>query len=56
VLSPGDNLPDGSLELVEVIMALEEAFDIEIPDADAERIHTVQDAIDYVRRKKGNVN
>jgi acyl carrier protein len=56
VLSPGDNLPDGSLEIVEVIMALEGAFDLEIPDTDAEKMRTVQDAIDYVRRKKGNLN
>jgi len=37
VLLPGDNLPEGSLERVEVIMALEEAFDIEIPDGEAKR-------------------
>ena len=53
MLQPGDNLPEGSLESVEVIMALEEAFDIEIPDEDAKRLRTMQDAIDYVRRKKG---
>jgi len=37
-------------------MALEEALDIEIPDEDAEKIRNVQDAIDYFRRKKGNLN
>jgi len=37
-------------------MALEEAFDIEIPDEDAEKMRTVQDAIDYIRRKKGDLN
>jgi acyl carrier protein len=36
------------LDLVELIMAMEEGFDIEIPDEDAEKISTVQDAIDYV--------
>lgn len=56
MLSPGDNLLDGSLEIVEVIMALEEALDLEIPGTDAEKMRTVQDAIDYVRRKKGNLN
>ena len=56
MLLPGDNLPDGSLEIVEVIPALEQAFDIEIPDEDAEKIRTVHDAVDYVRRKKGDLN
>jgi acyl carrier protein len=37
-------------------MALEEAFDIEIHDDDAEKIRTVQDAVDYIRRKKGDLN
>ena len=53
MLQPGDNLPDGSLERVEVIMALEKAFGIAIPDEDAKRLRTMQDAIDYMRRKKG---
>ena len=52
----GHNFPDDSLDHVELVMALEEAFDIEIPDEDAERIRTLQDAIDYVRRKKGDLN
>jgi acyl carrier protein len=56
VLSPGEKLPEGSLEIVEVIMALEQAFDIQIPDEDAEKIRTVQDAVDYIRRKKGDLN
>ena len=43
--------PD-SLDLVELIMAMEEGFDIEIPDEDAEGISTVQDAIDYVKKKQ----
>ena len=43
-----DDLGADSLDLVELIMAMEEEFDIEIPDEDAEKIVTVQDAIDYV--------
>ncbi len=43
-----DDLGADSLDLVELIMAMEEGFDIEIPDEDAEKISTVQDAIDYV--------
>jgi acyl carrier protein len=38
-----------SLDLVELIMALEEEFDIEIPDEDAEKLQTVGDAVDYIR-------
>ncbi|MFI5110805.1 MAG: acyl carrier protein, partial [Terriglobales bacterium] len=37
-----------SLDTVELVMAFEEAFDIEIPDEDAEKIRTVQDAIEYI--------
>ncbi|RWX52445.1 acyl carrier protein [Candidatus Electrothrix marina] len=43
-----DDLGADSLDLVELIMAMEEEFDVEIPDEDAEKIATVQDAIDYV--------
>ena len=43
-----DDLGADSLDTVELVMALEEAFDIEIPDEDAEKIRTVQDAIDYI--------
>lgn len=43
-----DDLGADSLDLVELIMAMEEKFDIEIPDEDAEKITTVKDAIDYV--------
>ena len=46
-----DDLGADSLDLVELIMAMEEAYDIEIPDEDAESIVTVQDAIDYVNKK-----
>ena len=43
-----DDLGADSLDTVELVMALEENFDIEIPDEDAEKIRTVQDAIDYI--------
>jgi acyl carrier protein len=43
-----DDLGADSLDQVELVMALEEAFDLEISDADAEKIRTVQDAIDYI--------
>ena len=45
-----DGLGADSLDRVELIMAFEETFDIEIPDEDAEKISTVQDAIDYVQK------
>jgi acyl carrier protein len=43
-----DDLGADSLDLVEMIMALEEEFGVEIPDEDAEKIVTVQDAISYI--------
>src|SRR5438128_12233515 len=43
-----DDLGADSLDTVELVMALEEAFDIEIPDEDAEKIRTVKDAVDYI--------
>ena len=45
-----DDLGADSLDRVELIMAFEEAFDIEIPDQQAEKIATVQDAIDYIEK------
>jgi acyl carrier protein len=42
-----------SLDTVELVMAFEEAFDIEIPDEDAEHITTVEEAIDYIKKKQG---
>lgn len=45
-----DDLGADSLDTVELIMALEEEFEAEIPDEDAEKIVTVQNAIDYVRK------
>ncbi len=44
-----DDLGADSLDTVELVMALEESFDIEIPDEDAEKILTVQQAIDYIQ-------
>ncbi len=43
-----DDLGADSLDQVELVMALEEEFDIEIPDEDAEKIATVQNAVDYI--------
>lgn len=43
-----DDLGADSLDVVELVMAFEEEFDIEIPDEDAESIQTVQNAVDYI--------
>jgi acyl carrier protein len=43
-----DDLGADSLDTVELVMAFEEAFDVEIPDEDAEKIRTVKDAVDYI--------
>jgi len=43
-----DDLGADSLDTVELVMAFEEAFGIEIPDEDAEKIRTVKDAVDYI--------
>jgi len=45
-----DDLGADSLDIVELVMAFEEAFDMEIPDEDAEKIRTVQDAMDYISK------
>lgn len=47
-----DDLNADSLDVVELIMALEEEFDIEIPDEDAEKIKTVGDAVEYIKEKQ----
>ena len=47
-----DDLGADSLDQVELIMAMEEEFEVSIPDEDAEKIATVQDAIDYVNKAK----
>ena len=44
-----DDLGADSLDIVELIMALEEEFDIEIPDADAEKVVTVNDVVEYIK-------
>lgn len=44
-----DDLGADSLDTVELVMALEEEFDVEIPDEDAEKITTVRDAISYLK-------
>ncbi len=44
-----DDLGADSLDIVELIMALEEEFDIEIPDSEAEKISTVADAVGYIK-------
>lgn len=48
-----DDLGADSLDTVEVVMALEEEFGIEIPDEDAEKITTVGEAIKYIEEKAG---
>ncbi len=49
-----DDLGADSLDTVELVMALEEEFGIEIPDEDAEKIQTVGDAIRYIEDKSGS--
>jgi acyl carrier protein len=46
-----DDLGADSLDLVELVMAFEEEFEIEIPDEAAEKILTVQDAVDYINKQ-----
>ncbi|WP_126454912.1 acyl carrier protein [Sulfuriflexus mobilis] len=48
-----DDLGADSLDTVELVMALEEEFETEIPDEDAEKITTVQQAVDYVNANQG---
>lgn len=48
-----EDLGADSLDTVEMVMALEEAFNIEIPDDDAQKILKVKDAIDYIKSKSG---
>jgi acyl carrier protein len=47
-----EDLGADSLDVVELVMQFEEAFDMEIPDEDAEKIKTVKDAIDYIEKKE----
>jgi acyl carrier protein len=46
-----DDLGADSLDIVELVMTLEETFDIEIPDDDAEKMQTISDAIDYLKER-----
>jgi acyl carrier protein len=48
-----DDLGADSLEIVELVMGLEDKFGVTIADEDAEKIRTVQDAVDYITAKKG---
>ena len=48
-----DDLGADSLDIVELIMGIEEEFDVEIPDEDAEKLRNVGDALAYVRQKLG---
>ncbi len=49
-----DDLGADSLDTVELVMALEEEFECEIPDEEAEKITTVQQAVDYITAHKGS--
>jgi acyl carrier protein len=49
-----EDLGADSLDVVELVMQFEEAFDMEIPDEDAEKIKTVKDAIDYIEKNEKN--
>ncbi len=48
-----EDLGADSLDLVELIMAMEENFGIEISDEELQKIRTIQDAINYIKKKKG---
>jgi len=48
-----EDLGADSLDTVELVMAFEEAFNIEIPDEDAEKIAKVKDAVEYIKNKMG---
>jgi acyl carrier protein len=50
-----EDLGADSLDVVELVMQFEEAFDLEIPDEDAEKIKTVKDAIDYIEKNEKSV-
>lgn len=49
-----DDLGADSLDTVELVMAFEETFNIEIPDEDAEKITKVQDSVSYIKNKTGS--
>jgi len=58
-LTPGANFQNDlgadSLDMVELVMAFEEAFDMEIPDEDAQKMQTVQEVIDYIQKNAKSV-
>ena len=47
-----DDLGAGSLDLVELVMTMEDTFDVEIPDDDAAKLQTIGDAISYLKQKE----
>jgi len=49
-----DDLGADSLDSIELVMALEEEFGIEIPDEDSEKMRTVGDVVSYIKKKVGN--
>ncbi len=49
-----DDLGADSLDIVELVMSMEEEFDIEIPDEDAEKIQTIGDAVAYLEERRGS--
>ena len=49
-----DDLGADALDIVELVMAMEETFDIEIPDDDAEKIQTIGDAVSYLKDRLEN--
>lgn len=49
-----EDLGADSLDTVELVMAFEEKFELEIPDEDAEKIKTLKDAIDYIEKRRHN--
>jgi acyl carrier protein len=51
-----EDLGADSLATIELVMALEEEFDIEIPDEDADKIKTVKDAVEYLDKHVGTTN
>lgn len=48
-----EDLGADSLDVVELVMRLEDEFDIEIPEDDAEKIQTVREAVEYIEKKQG---
>ena len=58
-LTPGANFQNDlgadSLDMVALVMAFEEAFDMEIPDEDAQKMQTVQEVIDYIQKNAKSV-